>query len=74
MPASALDLGELSHELPAVDLASDGLTLRVKTQPTGTLAVGGDAVIGDETGKGRGHVQILNGGLDLYTLSTNGLP
>jgi len=33
VPASALDLGELGHELAAVDLAGDGLTLRVKAQP-----------------------------------------
>jgi hypothetical protein len=33
VPASALDLGELGHELAAVDLAGDSLTLRVKAQP-----------------------------------------
>ena len=40
VPASALDLGELGHELAAVDLAGDGLTLRVKAQPARALAVG----------------------------------
>ena len=66
VPASALDLGELGHELAAVDLAGDGLTLRVKAQPARAQAVGGDAVIGDETGQESGHVQILNAGLKLY--------
>jgi hypothetical protein len=59
VPASALDLGELGHELAAVYLVGDSLTLRIQTQPTRALAVGGDAVVGDETGQGRGHVQTL---------------
>ena len=59
MPASALDLGELGHELAAVDLTGDGLTLRVKAQPARALTVGRDAVIGNERGQGREHVQIL---------------
>ena len=67
MPTSALDLGELGYELAAVDLAGDGLTLRVKAEATRALAVSGDAVVGDEGGQGSGHVQILNAGLDLYT-------
>ena len=32
VPASALDLGELGYELATVDLAGDGLTLRVQAQ------------------------------------------
>jgi len=68
VPASALDLGELGHELAAVHLAGDGLTLGFKAETTRALAVGRNAVISDETGQGRGHVQILNVGLDLYRL------
>jgi hypothetical protein len=77
VPASALDLGELGHELAAVDLAGDGLTLRVKAQPARALAVGRNTVIGNEIGHGSASivaaeprqlpfVQILNIGLDLY--------
>jgi hypothetical protein len=75
--ASALDLGELGHELAAVDLAGDGLTLRVKAQPARALAVGRNTVIGNEISHGSASivaplarqlpfVQILNVGLDLY--------
>jgi len=75
---SALDLGELGHELAAVDLAGDGLTLRVKAQPARALAVGRNTVIGNEISHGSASivaavlrqlpfVQILNVGLDLYT-------
>jgi hypothetical protein len=78
VPASALDLGELGHELAAVDLAGDGLTLRVKAQPTCALAVGRNTVIGNEISHGSASivaplarqlpfVQILNVGLDLYS-------
>ena len=70
VPPSALDLGELSHELAAVDLAGDGLTLRVKAEAARALAIRGNAVIGDKTGRRSGHVQILNGGLDLYMTKT----
>lgn len=66
VPASALDLGELGHELAAVHLAGNGLALRVQTEAARALAVGGNAVIGNETGQGSGHVQILNVGFDLY--------
>jgi hypothetical protein len=77
VPASALDLGELGHELAAVDLAGDGLTLRVKAQPARALAVGRNTVIGNEISHGSASigapvahqlpfVQILNVGLDLY--------
>ena len=31
VPASALDLGELGHELATIHLASNSLTLRIKT-------------------------------------------
>ena len=75
--ASALDLGELGHELATVDLAGDGLTLRVKAQPARALAVGRNTVIGNEISHGSASivgpvarqlpfVQILNVGLDLY--------
>jgi hypothetical protein len=74
---SALDLGELGHELAAVDLAGDGLTLRVKAQPTRALAVGRNTVIGNKLSHGNASivapvvrqlpfVPILNVGLDLY--------
>jgi hypothetical protein len=77
VPASALDLGELGHELATVDLAGDGLTLRVKAQPARALAVGRNTVIGNEISHGSASivaavprqlpfVQILNLGLDLY--------
>src|ERR1017187_8427225 len=77
VPASALDLGELGHELAAVDLAGDGLTLRVKAQPARALAVGRNTVIGNKISHGNASigapvvhqlpfVQILNVGLDLY--------
>jgi len=77
VPPSALDLGELGHELATVDLAGDGLTLRVKAQPARALAVGRNTVIGNEISHGSASivaavprqlpfVQILNLGLDLY--------
>jgi hypothetical protein len=77
VPPSALDLSELGHELAAVDLASDGLTLRVKAQPARALAVGRNTVIGNEISHGSASivgpvarqlpfVQILYVGLDLY--------
>jgi hypothetical protein len=77
VPASALDLGELGHELATVDLAGDGLTLRVKAQPARALAVGRNTVIGNEIShvsasivaplaRQLPFVQILNVGLDLY--------
>src|ERR1035438_3638808 len=77
VPASALDLGELGHELATVDLAGDGLTLRVKAQPACALAVSRNTVIGNEISHGSASivtpavsqlpfVQILNVGLDLY--------
>jgi hypothetical protein len=77
VPASALDLGELGHELAPVDLAGDGLTLRVKAQPARALAVGRNTVVGNEISHGSASivspvvrqlpfVQILNVGLDLY--------
>jgi hypothetical protein len=77
VPASALDLGKLGHELATIDLAGDGLTLRVKAQPTRALAVGRNTVIGNEISHGSASivapvarqlsfVQILNVGLDLY--------
>src|ERR1039458_3906774 len=77
VPASALDLGELGHELAAVDLAGDGLTLRVKAQPARALAVGRNTIIGNEIGHGSASivtpavsqlpfVQILNVVFDLY--------
>ena len=69
VPASALDLGEFGGQLTAVDLAGDSLALRVEAEAASALAVGGDAVVGDETGQGSGHVQILNVGLDLYISS-----
>jgi hypothetical protein len=78
VPASALDLGELGHELAAVDLAGDGLTLRVKAQPARALAVSRNTVIGNEISHDSASivaplarqlpfVQILNVGFDLYT-------
>jgi hypothetical protein len=77
VPPSALDLGELGHELAAVDLAGDGLTLRIKAQPARALAVGRNTVIGNEISHGSASivgplarqlpfVQILNVGFDLY--------
>jgi hypothetical protein len=77
VPASALDLGELGHELASVDLAGDGLTLRVKAQPARALAVGRNTVVGNEINHGSASivapvarqlpfVQTLNVGLDLY--------
>jgi len=78
--ASALDLSELGHELATIDLAGDGLTLRVKAQPARALAVGRNTVIGNEISHGSASivtpavsqlpfVQILNVGLDLYRLT-----
>jgi hypothetical protein len=78
--ASALDLGELGYELATVDLAGDGLTLRVKAQPARALAVGRNTVIRNEMSHGSASivapvarqlpfVQILNVGLDLYSLT-----
>jgi hypothetical protein len=80
VPASALDLGELGHELATVDLVGDGLTLRVKAQPARALAVGRNTIIGNEISHGSASivaavprqlpfVQILNVGLDLYSLT-----
>ena len=66
VPASALDLGELGHELAAVHLAGNSLPLRVQPQPTCALAIGRNAVMGDEVGQRRASEQILNVGLDLY--------
>lgn len=68
MPASALDLSELSHELAAVDLAGDGLTLRVKAQPARALAVGRNTLIGNEISHGSASKAAGGKNLLLYTL------
>jgi hypothetical protein len=44
---------------PTVDLAGDGLTLRVKAQPTRALAVGRNTVIGNEISHGSASTAYL---------------